>query len=51
MENGICTKEFPKKFNNETIMNVNGYPLYCRPDNGMHLKKKIESKEIIVINF
>ena len=39
MENNQCTKEFPKKFTSETQMNVNGYPLYARPDNGNYIKK------------
>src|SRR5688572_18262244 len=30
MENNICTKNFPKQFQHETIFNVNGYPLYRR---------------------
>ena len=34
MRDGKCTKKFPKSFSNETQLNVNGYPSYCRPDNG-----------------
>ena len=34
MKDGKCSKKYPKKFNNETQLNVNGYPSYCRPDNG-----------------
>ena len=29
-----CSKKFPKGFSNKTRLNVNGYPSYCRPDNG-----------------
>lgn len=32
MENGICTKGFPKEFVSETHSNVNGYPIYRRRD-------------------
>ena len=34
MENGKCTKDFPKKFQEVTVLESNGYPLYKRPDNG-----------------
>ncbi|XP_044581535.1 uncharacterized protein LOC123263065 [Cotesia glomerata] len=36
MSDGKCTKNFPKDFTNDTITNVNGYPIYRRrnPDNG-----------------
>jgi hypothetical protein len=30
MENGKCTKDFPKDFSDATLENVNGYPLYRR---------------------
>jgi hypothetical protein len=34
MENGKCTKDFPKKFQDETRMEKEGYPQYRRPDDG-----------------
>lgn len=35
MENGVCTKHYPKEFNERTNMDVNGYPPeYYRPDDG-----------------
>ena len=34
MKDGQCSKNFPKQFSEETVMNVNGYPLYARTDNG-----------------
>ena len=34
MVNGACSKHYPKEFNNGTVLNVNGYPLYHRPDDG-----------------
>ncbi|XP_044584940.1 uncharacterized protein LOC123265309 [Cotesia glomerata] len=36
MSDGKCTKNFPKDFTNDTITNVDGYPIYRRrnPDNG-----------------
>lgn len=35
MQNGICTKEYPKDFQEETRESVNGYPLYRRRSNGI----------------
>ncbi|XP_065316121.1 uncharacterized protein LOC135924917 [Gordionus sp. m RMFG-2023] len=35
MENGICTKKFPKDFQMETRPNIDGYPYYKRRDNGI----------------
>ncbi|XP_066934760.1 uncharacterized protein [Clytia hemisphaerica] len=34
MIDGSCSKGFPKSFNDETVMNVDGYPSYHRPYNG-----------------
>ena len=34
MDNGICTKDFPKDFCHSTIAEVNGYPKYRRRNNG-----------------
>lgn len=34
MENGKCTKFFPKSFNDRTSMEDDGYPDYHRPDDG-----------------
>ena len=39
MVNGKCDKDFPKKFQPETAMEVNGYPLYKRSDNGRYVEK------------
>ena len=38
MENGKCTKNFPKGFQDETVMDVNGYPIF-RPNNGRMVMK------------
>ena len=34
MEDGICTKKFPKEFSPHTVAVLNGYPLYRRVFNG-----------------
>ena len=33
MENGVCTKNYPKEFNEETRLRFDGYPLYRRREN------------------
>jgi len=33
--NNKCSKHFPKSFQSETIMDENGYPHYCRRNNGL----------------
>ena len=39
MENCVCTKGYPKEFNNETKLSVNGYPQYQRRNNGRTVVK------------
>lgn len=34
MEGERCTKRYPKPFSDRTIMDENGYPKYCRPNDG-----------------
>lgn len=34
MEGGRCTKNFPKSFQELTVMDTDGYPKYKRPDDG-----------------
>ncbi|XP_057310670.1 uncharacterized protein LOC130648632 [Hydractinia symbiolongicarpus] len=37
MEDGVCTKNFPKIFLGSTVADVDGYPLYRRRNNGIHI--------------
>ena len=41
MENGVCSKGYPKEFQEETKLphDGNGYPIYARPDNGRVVEK------------
>ena len=39
MENGKCTKEFPKQFHEKTLQTSDGYPKYRRRDNGITIEK------------
>jgi Helitron helicase-like domain at N-terminus len=39
MNDGSCSKHFPKEFRNDTEINDNGYPLYARPNNGRSITK------------
>jgi hypothetical protein len=40
MGTGICAKWFPKKFQEETIVDHQGYPVYRRRQNGRFVEKK-----------
>ncbi|EGT30965.1 hypothetical protein CAEBREN_12265 [Caenorhabditis brenneri] len=40
MRNGNCSKRFPKEFQDETKWEMNGYPLYARPDDGKSFKSQ-----------
>ena len=39
MDDGICTKHFPKKFIENSSVDSEGYPVYKRRDNGNHVVK------------
>ena len=39
MENGVCSKGYPKEFQEQTVLPDGGYPLYARPDNGRIIEK------------
>ena len=34
MRDGKCSKGFPKPYQDETVLNKDGYPLYARPNDG-----------------
>ena len=34
MQNGKCSKHFPKDFQEKTYINEDGYPCYCQPNDG-----------------
>ncbi|XP_057432625.1 uncharacterized protein LOC130725408 [Lotus japonicus] len=40
MSEGKCTKFFPKKFQESTVIDEDGYPLYKRRDTGIYVEKK-----------
>ena len=51
MENGICTKDYPKKFREETVFSENGYPCYRRTNDGKTIEiKRSNGKRFIVDN-
>ncbi|XP_063936287.1 uncharacterized protein LOC108226331 [Daucus carota subsp. sativus] len=39
MANGKCTKHFPKKYNDKTTFDSDGFPIYKRRNTGIHIKK------------
>lgn len=53
MMNGKCTKHFPKKFENETIVDENGFPSYRRRNNGRKATKngiEVDNKWVVPHN-
>ena len=53
MDNGECTKGYPKVFIPETQANVDGYPLYRRRDNGqgVYVKNvKVDNRWVVPYN-
>jgi hypothetical protein len=52
MQNGRCSKSYPRPFRNETSLDENGYPLYCRRDNGLKvLVKGVELDNRWVVSY
>lgn len=50
MKDGKCTKKYPKDFNEETVQNCNGYPLYRRRNNGVTAQKgvhQVDNRDIV----
>ena len=53
MIDGKCSKEYPKPFQEQTILARNGYPHYKRPDNGVTLtvgQFEIDNRWIVPYN-
>ena len=57
MIDGICSKSFPKSFNEYTRENSDGYPEYRRRDNGIvhpvkifHFRDKLSKEKFSIIN-
>jgi len=53
MMDNKCTKHFPKKFNSETTIDEEGFPIYRRRDNGREIKKgsiKLDNRSVVPYN-
>lgn len=53
MQNGKCTKYFPKRFVDNTIIDADGYPVYRRRDNGVFIRKGeslVDNKFVVPYN-
>lgn len=53
MEDGKCTKYYPKPFQEHTTMDQHGYPLYARPDDGRQYEvrgKMLDNRWIVPYN-
>ena len=45
-----CSKRFPKSFSAETIVQDDGYPVYCRRNNGWTCVKRCRGREVFLDN-
>lgn len=48
-----CARHFPKKFNDQTTIDSEGFPIYRRRNNGVHVKKKdviIDNRFVVPYN-
>lgn len=53
MADGKCTKSFPKVFNNDTIININGYSIYRRintNNDSQSVTKNVKYVDIVIDN-
>ena len=53
MKDGVCSNNYPKEFNANTVANYNGYPRYRRRDNGLVINIKgnnIENRWVVPYN-
>jgi len=53
MMNGRCTKHFPKKFVDATVIDDEGYPVYRRRDNGVYIEKGksfVDNRNVVPYN-
>ncbi|XP_028073775.1 uncharacterized protein LOC114276182 [Camellia sinensis] len=53
MENGRCTKKYPRAFAESTTMDQDGYPIYCRRDSGQVYTVRgheVDNRDVIPYN-
>ncbi|KAG2659831.1 hypothetical protein PVAP13_1KG278905 [Panicum virgatum] len=53
MKNGKCSKGFPKKFQEETTIDENGFAIYKRPNNGRYVQKggvRLDNRWVVPYN-
>ena len=54
MQEGVCKNGYPKEFREETMDNDNGYPLYCRRNNGRTVRTRsgiiLDNRRVVPYN-
>ena len=48
MKDGVCSKHYPKEFNEETTIDGLGFPVYRRPNNGRYITKNGQDRKSVV---
>jgi hypothetical protein len=54
MKNGVCSKHFPKPFQDETSVDESGFPIYRRRDNGRFIMKnkvRLDNRHVVPYNM
>ena len=54
MKDGVCSKHYPKEFNEETTIDGLGFPVYRRPNNGRYITKnghRLDNRWIVPYNM
>lgn len=54
MQEGKCTKNYPKKYNNETTVDEEGFPVYRRRDTGASFEKNgvlLDNRHVVPYNM
>jgi hypothetical protein len=50
MKDGKCSKNYPKTFQEQSVLSENGYTLYAHPQNGRTCIKKVNGVDVILDN-
>ena len=53
MQNGFCQKNYPKKYREQTLLNLNGYPEYRRRNTGITVhvgRHSVDNRNVVPFN-
>jgi len=50
MDDGVCSKKYPKSFCEETVFNDDGFPRYRRRNDGRQIKIERRDGTVLVVD-